>query len=110
MGGIRSPIETCSPILFAEARTADKAAEIPLEPMHGARAVFFVGGSGALDRTGVGAGTLVVMHDGEAPVLRLEPHTIALIFGGLSLGRRYLQGNFIASTEARLDAALRRFS
>jgi redox-sensitive bicupin YhaK (pirin superfamily) len=50
------------------------------------------------------------MHEGDAPVLRLEPHAIALIFGGASLGRRYLQGNFIASTEARLEEALRRFS
>lgn len=29
MRGIRSPIETCSPVLFVEARTADEAAEIP---------------------------------------------------------------------------------
>jgi redox-sensitive bicupin YhaK (pirin superfamily) len=110
MRGIRSPIETCSPILFAEARTADEAAEIPLEPTNGARAVFFAAGSGALDRAPVEAGTLVAMHDGDAPVLRLEPHAIALIFGGVSLGRRYMQGNFIASTEPRLDAALRRFA
>ena len=110
MQGIRSPIETCSPILCAEARTADHAAEIPLEPANGARAVFLVDGFGMLDRTPVEAGTLVVMHDGDSPVLRLPPHTIALIFGGVSLGRRYLQGNFIASTEARLDEALRRFS
>jgi redox-sensitive bicupin YhaK (pirin superfamily) len=110
MRGIRSPIETCSPILLAEARTADQAAEIPLEPTSGARAVFFVDGFGALDRTRVEAGTLVAMHDGDAPVLRLPPHTIALIFGGVPLGRRYMQGNFIASTEARLDAALRRLS
>jgi redox-sensitive bicupin YhaK (pirin superfamily) len=93
-----------------EARTADEAAAIPLEPTNGARAVFLVDGFGALDRTRVGVGTLVVMHDGDTPVLRLEPHTIALIFGGASLGRRYLQGNFVASTEARLDAALRRLS
>ena len=110
MGGIRSPIETCSPILFAQARTANEPAEIALEPIDGARAVFFVDGSGALDDAGVGAGTLVAMHDGAAPVLRLGPHTLALILGGVSLGRRFLQGNFIASTEARLDAALRRFS
>jgi len=110
MRGIRSPIDTCSPVLFVEARTADEPAEIPLEPTNGARGGFFVDGSGALDGTRVEAGTLVVMHDGDAPVLRLGPHTIALILGGLSLGRRYLQGNFIASTEGRLDAALRRFS
>jgi redox-sensitive bicupin YhaK (pirin superfamily) len=110
MGGIRSPIETCSPVLFVEARTADQVAEIPLEVTNGARAVFFVEGFGALDRSDVGGGTLLVLHDGHAPVLRLEPHTIALIFGGVSLGRRYLQGNFIASTEARLDATLLRLS
>jgi redox-sensitive bicupin YhaK (pirin superfamily) len=52
---------------------------------------------------------MVALHDGDAPVLRVEPHTLALIFGGVPLGRRYLQGNFIASTEARLDEALRRF-
>lgn len=109
MRGTRSPIETCSPILFAEARTADQAAEIPLDPANSARALFFVG-SGALNRSSVEAGSLVVLHDGDAPVLHLPPHTRALIFGGPSLGRRYLQGNFIASTEARLDAALRRFS
>jgi redox-sensitive bicupin YhaK (pirin superfamily) len=110
MRGIRSPIKTCSPVLFAEARTAGAGAEIPLEPRNGARAVFFAAGLGALDGARVDGGTLVVMHDGDAPVLRLEPHAIALIFGGVSLGRRYLQGNFIASSEARLDAAIRRSS
>jgi len=110
MHGIRSPIETASPVLFAAARTADEAAEIPLEPTRGARAVFFVDGSGVLDGTRVEAGTLVVLHDGEAPLLSLPPRARALIFGGVSLGRRYLQGNFVASSEARLDAALRRFA
>jgi redox-sensitive bicupin YhaK (pirin superfamily) len=108
--GLRSPIRTCSPVLFAEARTGAQPAEIPLEPTSGTRAVLFAAGSGALDGTPVAGGTLIVMHDGDGPVLRLEPRAIALIFGGASLGRRYLQGNFIASTEARLEAALRRFS
>jgi len=106
--GIRSPIETCSPVLFAEARAAREAAEIQLEPIRGARGVFVVEGLCELNGARVEAGTLVAMHEGDAPALRLEPHAIALIFGGVSLGRRYMQGNFIASTEARLEAALRR--
>jgi redox-sensitive bicupin YhaK (pirin superfamily) len=110
MLGLRSPVETCSPVLFAEARTSGESAEIPLQPTNGARAVFFAAGSGGLDGNPIAARTLVAMHDGDAPVLRLAPHAIALIFGGVPLGRRYLQGNFVASTEARLDAALRRFS
>ena len=109
MNGIRSPIETCSQVLVAEARTADQAAEIPLAPMNGARGIFFVDGFGALDRARIEKGTLVVLHDGDAPTLRLAPHATALIFGGVSLGRRYMQGNFIASSEARLDAILRRY-
>jgi redox-sensitive bicupin YhaK (pirin superfamily) len=106
MRGARSPIETCSPVLFAEARTAAEAAEIPLEPIRGARAVFFATGVGALNGARVEAGTLVALHDGDAAVLRLEPDTIALIFGGAPLGRRYMEGNVIASSEARLDATL----
>jgi redox-sensitive bicupin YhaK (pirin superfamily) len=110
MRGIRSPIQTCSPILVLQACAAGEPAEIPLEPTTSARAVFFADGAGALSDAAVEARTVVVMHEGDTPVLRLEPHTTALIFGGVSLGRRYLQGNFIASTEDRLDAALRRLS
>jgi redox-sensitive bicupin YhaK (pirin superfamily) len=106
MSGIRSPIETCSPVLFVEARTTDEAAEVPLEPASGARALFFVTGSGTVDESPIAGGTLVVLHDSDAPVLRLAAHSVALLFGGVSLGRRYMQGNFIASSEARLDAAL----
>ena len=109
MRGIRSPIETRSPVLLAEARTVDQTAELPLPPAEGARAVLFAEGAGALDDTALAGGTLIVMHDGDTPVLRLGPHAIALVFGGVSLGRRYMQGNFIASSEALLDATLGRF-
>jgi redox-sensitive bicupin YhaK (pirin superfamily) len=110
MAGVRSPIQTCSPVLFAEARTGGEAAAVPLEPTSGGRAILFVEGSGGWDGAAVEAGTLVVLHEGSAPILQLAPRTTALIFGGAYLGRRYLEGNFLASTEARLDAALRRFS
>ena len=110
MRGVRSPIETCSPILIVEASSTDDAAELPLDPTNGARGILFVDGPGAIGGSRVDAGTLVALNDGDAPVLRLEPHTSALMFGGVSLGRRYLEGNFIASSEARLDAAIRRFS
>lgn len=108
--GARSPIETCSPVFFVEARTGAEAAEISLDPPDGARAALFVAGSGVLDEDEVEAGTLVVMPDGATPVLRLGPHTIVVLLGGAYLGRRYLEGNFIASSEARLDAALRRYA
>ena len=108
MGGARSPIETCSPVSFVEARTGGTAAEVPLEATHSARAILFVQGSGALDGVVVDTGSFAVLRDGAAPVLNLAPHSIAVMVGGLYLGRRYLEGNFIASTEARLDATLLR--
>lgn len=111
MRGVRSPIETCSPVLLAEARSAGPIADLLLEPADGARGIFMAAGSGAVDGVTVEAGTLVVLSDGGAPVLRLDgPEAVALVMGGDPLGRRYLQGNFIASSEARLDEALRRLS
>jgi len=109
LGGSRSPIEVCSPVFVAEARTADAIAEIPLGPTRGARALFLANGSAAVDGTSLAVGTLAVLHDGDVPVLHLEHHSTMLIIGGLSLGLRYMEGNFIASTEARLDAALHRY-
>lgn len=110
MAGVRSPIETCSPILVAEARTDGAPAQIPLEPTKDARAVVLVAGAAAMNDIPLAVGSMVVLNDGDAPRLHLQPHTTALILGGASLGRRYMEGNFIASSEARLDAALSRYS
>lgn len=105
--GERSPIETCSPVVVVEARADLAPGEVVLEPRGGRHAVLFVEGFGALDDHRVGVGTLVVLRDGSGPRLRLEAGTTALWLGGEPLGRRFVRGNVIASSEERLEAALR---
>lgn len=105
--GAASPIETSSPVVLVEARTGARAGSVALEPAPGQRAIYFAEGFGALDGHRVGVGTLVALHDGEANVLRLEPDTTVLIFGGEPLGPRVMQGNVIASSVQRLERALR---
>ncbi|MGE0786405.1 MAG: pirin family protein [Sandaracinaceae bacterium] len=105
--GARSPIETCSPVSLVVARSGSAAGELVLPPSGHRRAVFFVEGFGRLDGARVGVGTLIVLHEDAAPRLALEPETIALVFGGAPLGPRFMQGNVIASSEARLEQALR---
>lgn len=108
--GARSPIETCSPVLLVEARTGPRPGEVALEAGPGRHAVFFAEGFGALDGHRIGVGTLVLLREGAAPRLRLEADTTALFFGGRPLGRRFLQGNFIASSAELLDRVLRELS
>ncbi len=106
--GVRSPIETSSPILLVEARTGARAGELTLEQSAAEEkhAVFFVEGFGALEGHRVGVGTLLSLRDGAPARLRLEADTRVLFFGGRSLGRRLMQGNVIASSAARLEEAL----
>lgn len=105
--GLRSPIETSSPARLVEARTGSSAGELTLDLGVGRHAVFFAEGIGALDGHRVGVGTLLVLRDGATPRLRLEPQTRVLVFGGEPLGRRFMQGNVIASSEVLLDETLR---
>jgi redox-sensitive bicupin YhaK (pirin superfamily) len=105
--GVRSPIETSSPVVLLEARTGARAGEVTLEVGPGRHAVFFAEGFGAVDGHRVGVGTLLVLREGVAPVLRLEPDTIVLFFGGQPVGTRLVQGNVIASSVERLELALR---
>lgn len=104
--GVRSPIETSSEVLLLEARTTLHAGELTVSPPSGRHALYVVEGIAAIDGTRAGAGTMLLLRESHAPRVHLEPDTTLLLFGGEPLGRRYLQGNVIGSTEARLEQAL----
>jgi redox-sensitive bicupin YhaK (pirin superfamily) len=105
--GAVSPIETSSPVVLVEARTGAQAGDLELEAGTARRAVFFAEGFGALDGHRVGVGTMLVLREGEANLLRLERDTIVLLFGGQPVGTRIMQENVIASSVERLERALR---
>ena len=104
--GARSPVEASSHVRLIEAHTTTRPGEIALPPSSGRHALYVVDGLGAVDGTRVGVGTLVLLREGHAPRMRLEAETTLLCFGGEPLGRRFLQGNVIGSSEQRLEEAL----
>ncbi|MBN8609675.1 MAG: pirin family protein [Deltaproteobacteria bacterium] len=104
--GARSPVEASSHVRLMEARTTTSAGEIALPPSSGRHALYVVEGIVAIDGTRIGVGTLLLLREGHTPRVKLEPQTTMLVFGGDPLGRRYLQGNVIGSSEDRLEQAL----
>ncbi len=104
--GAPSHVETSSHMRLVELRTTTNVGEIALTPSSGRHALYVVDGIGAIDGTRVGVGTLLLLCEGHTPHIRLEAETTMLVFGGDPLGRRFLQGNVIGSTEERLEQAL----
>jgi redox-sensitive bicupin YhaK (pirin superfamily) len=70
--GARAPIQTCSPVLLAALRADTSAGETTLELGPGRHALYVAEGLGALDGHRVGVGTLLLLAEGAAPLVRLE--------------------------------------
>lgn len=108
--GETSPVRVLSPLFYVEARL-DAGAELvlPSPEEHAERAAYVV--EGAVDCAGerLEAGTMGVVHPtGEAAVRALAPSRVMLL-GGAPVGPRHIWWNFVSSSEARIDAAKRRW-
>jgi redox-sensitive bicupin YhaK (pirin superfamily) len=107
--GLRSPVVTLWPTLYAHARFASGAAlEVP--PDHDERAIYVVQGELAVGGLSAAAGQLVVLEPGVKVTLRAPGDVRAMLLGG---GRfptpRYIWWNFVASSQERIDSAKERW-
>jgi redox-sensitive bicupin YhaK (pirin superfamily) len=107
--GLRSPVVTLWPTLYAHARFASGAAlEVP--PDHDERAIYVVQGELGVGGLSAAAGQLVVLEPGVKVTLRAPGDVRAMLLGG---GRfptpRYIWWNFVASSQERIDSAKERW-
>jgi redox-sensitive bicupin YhaK (pirin superfamily) len=107
--GMRSPVATLWPTLYAYAQFADGAVlEVP--PDHGERAVYVVQGELAVGDLPVTVGQLAVLEPGTHPTLRATGETRAMLLGGERFPTpRYIWWNFVASSEERIERAKERW-
>jgi redox-sensitive bicupin YhaK (pirin superfamily) len=107
--GMRSPVATLWPTLYAYAQFADGAVlEVP--PDHGERAVYVVQGELAVGDFAVTVGQLAVLEPGTHPTLRATGETRAMLLGGERFPTpRYIWWNFVASSEERIERAKERW-
>lgn len=104
--GLKSPVPVLSETLYADVMLADRAAfDIPAE--HAERSIYVVEGAVEISGQVIEAGTMAVF----LPDLTVTLHgqgarTRLMIVGGAALdGPRQLWWNFVASDEAKLEAA-----
>jgi redox-sensitive bicupin YhaK (pirin superfamily) len=107
--GMRSPVATLWPTLYAYAQFANGAAlEVP--PDHGERAVYVVQGELALGDYPVMAGQLAMLEPGTQARLRAVGDTRAMLLGGERFPTpRYIWWNFVASSQERIERAKERW-
>lgn len=104
--GLKSPVKVLSDMVYADVMLAPRAAiEIPAE--HAERAIYVVTGAVETGGQTIEAGAMaVLLPDVPVALHALEETTRLMVLGGEPLdGPRHLWWNFVASDQARLDAA-----
>ncbi|RKP49022.1 pirin family protein [Trinickia fusca] len=105
--GVRSPVRTFSPTLYAAVRFAPGGA-FALEPEHEERGVYLVEGDLSIDGEPLAIGQMAVLVPGETASLASAGGATAMLLGGAKLpGERYIEWNFVASSRERIEQAKR---
>jgi redox-sensitive bicupin YhaK (pirin superfamily) len=102
--GLESPATIYSPLFYAHAdMSADARLQLPVG--YPERAAYIAAGQIQYEGERYGAGRLLVFGEGaEALLHALGPATVMLL-GGDPVGPRYIDWNFVSSSQARIERA-----
>jgi redox-sensitive bicupin YhaK (pirin superfamily) len=101
--GATSPVATRSPTLYLDiALTAEDAFPLPLAAE---RAVYGVSGVFTLDGEPVAPHTMVLIPEGQEPMIAADEDARVVLIGGEPLGPRHIWWNFVSSRKERIVQA-----
>jgi redox-sensitive bicupin YhaK (pirin superfamily) len=101
--GAVSPVAVRSPTLFIDiALGAGDAFPLPLAVE---RAVYVVEGDAQLDGEDIPPGRMVVLAEGDEPLLSADADARVVLVGGAPLGQRHIWWNFVSSRKERIAQA-----
>ena len=107
--GLRSPVATLWPTLYAQAQFA-QGATLDALPDHGERAVYVVQGELTVGEIPVKAGELAILAPETTPTLRAVGDTRAMLLGGERFPTpRHIWWNFGSSSQERIERAKERW-
>ena len=101
--GATSPVATRSPTIYLDITLRDGDA-FPLPPA-AERAVYSVAGEFQLDGETVAPHRLVLVAEGDEPMISAEGDARVVLIGGAPLGHRHLYWNFVSSRKERIVQA-----
>ena len=102
--GARARVTTHSPIFYAHVDLAN-GKRLALPHDHTERAIYVVSGSVDVDGRSFSPGHLLVFRKNAAVVVRAEVDATLLALGGEPVGPRFIEWNFVASTQERIEEA-----
>jgi redox-sensitive bicupin YhaK (pirin superfamily) len=102
--GLRSPVETLSPMFYADV-TLDAGARLALAPDYDERGAYIVEGTVTLDGQSFERGRLLVFKPATQVLLTASSRARVMLLGGESLGPRYMWWNFVSSSKERIEQA-----
>jgi redox-sensitive bicupin YhaK (pirin superfamily) len=101
--GLSSPVATRSPTLYLD--IALRAGEALRLPLAAERALYSVDAPFMLDGETLPPRQMVVLAEGEQPLLGASGDARVVLIGGQPLGRRYMVWNFVSSRRERIEQA-----
>jgi redox-sensitive bicupin YhaK (pirin superfamily) len=101
--GALSPVAVRSPTLYLDIALGAGDA-FPLPPAK-ERAVYVIEGIAQLDGEDIPGGRMVVLPEGEEPMLSADGDARVVLVGGAPLGPRHIWWNFVSSSPQRLAQA-----
>jgi redox-sensitive bicupin YhaK (pirin superfamily) len=103
--GAKSPVATASPLFYLDA-ALETDARLDLPPELGERGIYIVAGEIEIDGFDYGAGRLLALANDRPCEIRARAAARLMLLGGAALGGdRAIWWNFVASDEARIEAA-----
>jgi redox-sensitive bicupin YhaK (pirin superfamily) len=102
--GACSPVGVLSPTLYCAVSLA-AGTSLAVPPEHDERAVYVIDGQVAIDGHRAEAGAMAVLTSGREVSLLAAVDSRVMLLGGASVGERFINWNFVASSRERIDAA-----
>jgi hypothetical protein len=102
--GARAHVTTHSPMFYAHVELAT-AERIELPDMYAERAMYVVSGSVEADGTVFTPGQLLIFTKGDDAIVKAAAQTTLLALGGEPVGPRFIEWNFVASSQERIEQA-----
>ena len=102
--GLSSPVPTHSPLFYGHLEVSRSGAKVPLPDIEEC-AVYVAAGAVEAGAQRYETGKMLVLAKRSNVALRtLAPSTL-MVLGGAAIGTRYIEWNFVSSSQERIDQA-----
>jgi len=102
--GLRSPVKTHSPLFYLHV-ALEPGAQVALPREYPERGAYLVSGAVAAAGRDMAPGQMIVFDGNDPAVLEATTASVLMLLGGEPVGRRFIEWNFVSSSEQRIEQA-----